>query len=364
MKIQDLLVSRGWQIVGRSETRAPSAKSYKPDEAQLLGHLIKSRVLEINNDGRVMLRIAEHEVPAKSQIPLKVGQELWLEARLSGNSVILSQAAKKGATYEALKNLLRDQPAGANTITSLVRFTGAPRNGATAALYAKYAPLFRFLSALDAGQPPDLVQLLEALILQGKGGKNEMPQSFRAGYVDFINGLLAQLKGAGEKTVGTGKGLEIGGLERLLGLLESINQMNSQPSSQGQFPYLLFPYFFAAQNGFGTWLLNFDEQSGQEGAESYQTLRFYLEMSWLGQVQVQARLVKNGVQGKIFLDDDRMVSHVRNLLPDLHENLGGLGYDSVYFQCAKAMKPMLQDLKEELERLADMPSLALLDVKV
>lgn len=368
MKVDDLLTIKDWQVIGKNEAgKVVTGKivSEKPDLSA--GQLLKSLVLGFTDDKRVLLEINNRTIAAESRVPLKAGMELWLEVKGAGQSIFLSQAMKKGAVHEFIRHALADTPAIKKTITSLVGFAKVSAANIPPKALVKFAPLFRFFTSLAMSSKQDAANLLEALIVLGKTTQDFSPtaiqqQKLARLFVDF----LAMLQKQGENLPASMKDISRSGMERLLALIESMNQINSQPTAPGDAPFFLFPCFFAADAGWGEWMFNLEEdpeKGGKEGA-SYQSLRFFLEMSRLGNVHLTVDIKGASIQGVFFLDDEQVVAFVNSRLPDFEPILHGLGYESVQFKCQVAARSLMQELKETLQQQAKMTSVALLDVKV
>jgi hypothetical protein len=368
MKVDDLLTIKDWQVIGKNEAGKVVTEKIVSEKPDLLtGQLFKSRVLGFTEDKRVLLEINNRAVAVESRVPLKAGSELWLEVKGAGQSIFLSQAMKKGAVHEFIRQALPDTPAIKKTITSLVSFAKVSAANIPPKELVKFAPLFRFFTSLAGSGKQDVENLLEALIILGKTTQDFSPTAIQQQKLDrlFVD-FLAMLQKQGENLPASMKDISRSGMERLLALIESLNQINSQPTAQGEAPFFLFPCFFAADAGWGEWMFNLEEDSekGDKESASYQSLRFFLEMSRLGNVHLAVDLTTTSIRGTFFLEDEQAVAFVNRRLPDFEPILHGLGYEAVQFKCQVASRSLFQELKESLQQQAGITSIALLDVKV
>ncbi|HSR36496.1 MAG TPA: flagellar hook-length control protein FliK, partial [Desulfurivibrionaceae bacterium] len=103
-------------------------------------------------------------------------------------------------------------------------------------------------------------------------------------------------------------------------------------------------------------------EEGAAGAGSY-TLSFFLEMSRLGELQLQVTVQGEEVRGIFHLENDAAVAHLRRELPELKERLAALGYRVGEFSCQPTRTRLLQGLKNALEEAAGLAPTRLLDVK-
>lgn len=212
-------------------------------------------------------------------------------------------------------------------------------------------PTVAALAQGAAPAPEKLVLLLTSL----QGGQS--PVTPGAPLLDQLTTLLGALP-ADEATTSTTAAT----IARSHALLAAMAHCNQQVPAQHQPLFWLFPCFFALGGGAGSWLLQTAAEEGPEGGGGY-TLSFFLDMSRLGEVQLQVTVKGEEVQGAFALANEAAVAHLRQELPELKERLAALGYQVGTFSCTVARERLLSGLKRALEEAADLAPTRLLDVK-
>lgn len=315
------------------------------------GEVLKGRVIGLTPEGKVLLEIGGRTIEARSEVALRPGSSLWLEVRQSA-PLWLSPAEQKGAAQELLRHYFADPAAvgkGLRMLFSpglLQEQPGESRAGAAAALVA---------AAQDGIAAPE--RLLRLLTLLGPGSGLQPGQA--GSRLRELAALLMQGKG------GAAAGTDLAALHRLAVLFElqtELNGLASAPSTQALF--LLFPCFFALGAGWGQWLLSLDQEKGAESGEQTCVLSFFLEMSRLGEVQIQIRVRGQSLHGEFAVAAEPVLHHLETQLAELRELLGGLGYDPVVLSCRLAGTTLLESLKSSIERAAGLESTRIIDLKV
>jgi hypothetical protein len=69
------------------------------------GQLVAGRVLQVEEEGRVLLAIGKECIAARTAVPLKAGSECWFEVRRGGAEPWLPLTAGKGAALELMRLL-------------------------------------------------------------------------------------------------------------------------------------------------------------------------------------------------------------------------------------------------------------------
>jgi len=314
------------------------------------GALMRGKVIGLTPEGKVQRAIGGGTIEARSEVALKVGAEFWFEVRQAGAEPWLALAGEKGAAQEVVRLLAAGSPALNRLLPALAAMleagAGLPPEERT-----QLEALLQGLSATASGAEPapeKLVLLLSAL----QGGKGATP--IVAPLLEQLANLLAELPVEGEASATT--------LARGHALLAAMAESNQQVPARHQPLFWLFPCFFAMGEGAGSWLLQ--STADEEGAgEPGYTLSFFLDMSRLGEVQLQMTVRGDEVRGAFHLADQAAVGHLRRELPELKERLADLGYRVGEFSCQPTCTQLLQGLKLALEEAAGLNPTRLLDVK-
>ncbi|MFZ5776311.1 MAG: hypothetical protein ACOY3Z_12580 [Thermodesulfobacteriota bacterium] len=303
------------------------------------GQLVKGEVVGLGQDGAVLLRIDGQIIEARSEILLRPGSELWLEVRRD-EPLWLGLADRKGAAQELLRQLFAD-PAGMGRGLRLLFEKGMGASQA-AGLPAALAELAGLLAETEVGAEASPEKLLRLLTLLRRGGEG-IPEAARQGEVVELLRLLASQDGMpkGDQAA----------LHRLAVQLDLQAQLASLPAPADQAVMLLAPCLFGMQAGWGQWLLAMDRQAGGNATEPGCVLSFFLAMSRLGEVQLQARIKGKALAVEVVVEDLEALRYLEGMGGGLVEPLSRLGYQPVSFGCRQARSGgMLVGLKAELER--------------
>lgn len=397
MKIGDLIQTPK-AAVGRGD--GGGAAAGRPGGSTVAleqGALLQGRVVSAGSDGRVVLELAGQKVEARSSVPLTPGREFWFEVRRGGDEPRLALADKQGGVHRFLQQAsggLRDLSRLGDLLSALAKSaTPAGQVGTTSAgagpvtaantggdptgllprlvLGSEPAPekIVRLLAMLRGGESPEGAR---------GGGERGAPLLARPGpaaarspvlnlpgqlqaLVAAASSQLQAAIGAGGEAGEAGSGREsLAALARVGGVLEAMVAMNEQPPPPNQAPFWLLPCFFALDAGAGSWLLS-QGAAGEDGEDST-SLAFFLELSHLGELQLQVRVRGERLEGDFFLADPEAARFLRGRLGELRERLTALGYESV-LRCRVGSEPLLPALKEALEKAAGSASRQLIDIK-
>lgn len=336
------------------------------------GRLVRGRVLSFTPGGRAVLEVSGERVEARSSVPLTPGREFWFEVRQGGDQPRLALADKKGGIYRFLQQAsggLRDLNRLGALLATLQQWPAAgAASGPPSGLAADLAPLMAKLALGREPAPEKLVRMVAELrpgSLRPAAGAASFPRvpappgGGPAKPLSLPEQLQALARLAGTAGAAPKESEALAGLGRIGGMLEAIVGMNEQPPAPQQAPFWLLPFFFALDAGAGSWLLSLDQEPAA-GEEAY-SLAFFLEMSRLGEMQLQVRQRGGRLEGDFFLADPAAAAFLRGRLGELRERLVALGYQPL-FRCRTGAGPMLPALKEALEGAAGSACRKLIDV--
>jgi len=312
------------------------------------GQLLRGRVVGLTPEGKVLLEIGGRTMEARSEVALRPGSSLWLEVRQS-EPLWLSPADKKGTAQEFLRHYFADPGAMGKGLRALFAPNipqeppGAGQSGLAAA--------FAGVAQGGVAAPESLLRLLTLL------GPGSTLQPGQAG--NRLRELAAQLMQA---RGGAGPAPELTALHRLGSLLELQSELNALPGPSGQALFLLFPCFFAMGAGWGQWLFSLaQEQEGGQG-ERESVLSFFLEMSRLGEMQVQVRVRGGNLYGEFAVATEQVLRHLEPRLAELRGLLEGLGYEPVLLSCRLAATSLLESLKSGIEHASGLEGTRIIDL--
>ena len=331
-------------VAGRNEDSDKSALS-----APLLfgqGQVVRGEVKGLTAEGQVLLEIGGQIVAARSEVALKPGSALWFEVQET-EPLWLRVADKKGAAQELLRQYCADPAAMGKGLRILLGL--ALLADAESSLADQAVALQNFANAA-IGPEADSGRIIRLLAMLG-GGPD----------VGKFHQLVALL---GEDRGGLlGKG-NAASLQKLGLLLELQDDFNALPASARQAQFLLFPCAFAMGAGVGQWLVSLDrgEDQAATGEDRGYTLSFFLEMSRLGEIQIQLRAKGKTLQGECVVSNEEVREYLALQLVELEELLGKLGYESVHFFCRVARVSMLESLKVGLETAAQLGNVRIVDL--
>jgi hypothetical protein len=287
-------------------------------------------------------------------VALKPGSALWLEVQQT-EPLWLRLADKKGATQEFIRQYFTDPSAMGKGLQALLGLAvpdaeqggGVLQNFANAAMGPEADPgrVIRLLAMLGGG-----------ITAEDNGPGQGSPET---GKLQDLLALLAEDRGGvlGKSTATA--------MQKLGQLLELQGELNARPASAQQTQFLLYPCLFAMGAGVGQWLFTQDggEEQAAPGGERGYTLSFFLEMSRLGELQVQLRVRGQALQGECLVSGEPVREHLAPQLAELEALLGKLGYGPVHFSCRVAKTGMLESLKGGIEAVAQLGSVRIVDLE-
>lgn len=348
MKISDQPPLQIFKI--ESNVAGKHAQKRESDDLLLApGQLVKGRVVGLTGDGKFLLDVGGQTVTARSLVPLTPGSELWLETGKGGSVPLLTLAAKKGAVQDFLKLLVAGAPmsaAGGKELSDLV-----------SALVTKLAPglaaagqtmIGSVMAATGGGVPDPAAVKVLALLLGGATGQSKELLDLLDSASAKESLLKPQPNAAADKTV------------KILAAHQEINSL--PPPADGR-NFLLFPCFFTGASGWGEWLFSLEQEEGPGKEERY-SLSFFLEMSSLGAMSLQATIAGRKITGAFQLETEKAKAHLAASVPELVHILEGQGYSPVSFACGVKSENIFRQLKEALEEKAVIKRFSLLDVSV
>ncbi len=364
MKIGDFSPIR---IFKPGSSQGPSGADKVPGQSQKIslsvGQLLKAEITGFTEDGKMLIDIQGQTVTAKSQLPLKLGSELWLEVKQTDPELWLVVSDKKGAVSEFLRQAFADNSSVGRAVQALQSFVGGAKADFSPEMYAEFEALLQSFGDISLGGDADPEKLIKLFSWLNAGQTSSRKPLFPARLGEQLNDLLVALKRPGvdttlDKTI-------LSGIERLTGTIESMQAVNSHPAPINQLPFFLIPCLFAAGAGWGQCLLSADtDAGGEEGRRqaSPTTLSFFLKMSHLGDLHLQVTIKDKALRGDLIVAEGGVRSHLEGCLPELREIIEGLGYGPVHFGCRVSKDNLMGLLKEELEKKAQLRPVNILDV--
>ena len=360
MKINNQLPTKSSPTPAKTTEAQTSGAAAKPagNLALTAGEIVKGTVLEITSDGKALLDIGGRTVTAQTLVPLKANMELLLEVKEGGTTPWLAPAGKKGVAQEIIRMLFSE---GANIAKAATLLTETGAKPAAAPLPPAILEALNNLQqeigdkATGAkAEPHKLAQLLAHLSPTGKNAT-------------AIKSLGRQLAETVEQLAAKADNDHpaISKLKTMAKLLDAHQQLNAQQPAQqaaNQPEFLLFPCFFAGDNGWGEWL--FQMESGGKGDEKQTTtsIDFFLQMSRLGDVHLKVFMQGEGLRGEFFVEEESVRSHLKDALPQLTAILEGHGYKPISLTVRQSTENLFHSFKKELEEKASLRPFALVDV--
>jgi hypothetical protein len=203
----------------------------------------------------------------------------------------------------------------------------------------------KILSGLQGAEPkPELLKVLKQLV-------SSLPSAVSA-EDDNIRGDKHSVKMAETVT----------GVAKAASFFESQAHVNHEVARMVQGDCVLVPCFFAGQSGWGEWLWSHEQKEGQD-QQPQENLAFFLEMSNLGPVSIQAVLGSRSLTGQFRVADDRAYELLVQGLPVLEERLNVLGYET-HLSCRQQPVAVIQEIKDSLEqRTSDSSPVSLVDIQ-
>ncbi len=361
MKIDNLPTVSTIRHRSGTDVKITESSSADLDKALLTqGRLLKGKILSIAQNGRITLEIEGKTLSATSRVPLEKGSEVWLEVSQTGKEPQLILASKKGAVVDLLR-AMADNQAIDRAVKILLGFFPASAEQLPPDVADKFTQLLRFFMKNAVADDADVVKIIKtsAWVTSGQKFQGKILVSFDP--TQQLNDLLANMGIAGP---GFHDKNDSVALEKLINLLESLGQFNSQPEAQKKVLTFLFPCFFASGDGWGVWM--FDSQKQQKDDEAagkdYFVLTFFLSMSRLGDMNCNIRVRDKSLQGEFFLEQQDAVDHMKKHLDELSTLLGSLGFSPVNFTCTARRANALQEVRDTLIEKVRMDSFALIDL--
>jgi len=323
------------------------------------GQLVRGEVTGLTPEGKVILDIGGQIVEARSEVALKPGSALWLEVQQT-EPLWLRVADKKGTVQEFLRQYYADPVAmgkGLRALQGLAFLADAEKS------LADQAGVLQNFANAAMGPEADPSRIIRLLDMLGSGIASENNGTGQAGpgsqKLHELVALLAEDRG------GVLGKANASAMQKLGLLLELQGELNALPASAQQSQLLLFPCVFAMGAGVGQWLFTLDrgEDQAATGEERGYTLSFFLEMSRLGEVQIQLRVKGKTLQGECVVGSETVREHLAPQLAELEELLGKLGYGPVHFSCRVGKTGMLESLKTGIEAAAQMDSVRIVDLE-
>ncbi|MBU0485230.1 MAG: hypothetical protein KKB30_12055 [Proteobacteria bacterium] len=311
-----------------------------------VGRLFEARVIGSSQNGNLLLDLDGRTLTAKSQIPLTVGDTLWLEVKQTGPPPILALAGEKAATSNLLRLLFSNSPQLDKTINSL----STPAGLESSAQPTTVNQLVSLLNEISFNSRPDIARIIKAtsLFLPSQDKAEISPAQI------ILKQILNNIKTA-ENT----------GLKGVASLLEAIQNVNSSHTATTENPGLfIFPCFFTSSTGWGEWMLFLDqEENHRAGQKIAFTLEFFLEMSQLGEIHLQTIFSDQGVKGSFSVTSEEAIEHLKSSLAELENTIEELGYRPISLTCRKSEETVLRKLKTTLEKKSRLPSINIVDIK-
>src|SRR3989339_1066485 len=341
------------RIEGGDKTVAPGPSLLGP------GQLLRGEVTGFTPEGKVLLEIGGEIVEARSEVALKPGSALWFEVQQT-EPLWLRVADKKGAAQEFIRQFYTDPAAMGKGLRALLglAFLAEAENS-----FPEQALALQNFANSAMGSEADPGRLIRLLAMLGSGVAAEDGGLGQAGSgPERLQELIALLAGEQGGVLSKANGAA---MQKLGMLLELQGELNALPASTQQAQFLLFPCLFAMGAGVGQWLFTLDrgeDQAAAGGGRGY-SLSFFLEMSRMGEVQIQLRIKGQTLQGECLVNSEEVQEHLAPQLGELEELLGKLGYGAVHFSCRVAKVGMLESLKTAIEMAAQLDSVRIVDLQ-
>lgn len=319
------------------------------------GRLIQGKVLSFSADGRVVLQLAGQQIVARSAIPLTPGQEFWFEVRQGSAGLQLALADKQGAMYRFLQQAM----GGLRDLGHLNELLGSLKQWPTGALPTEMAEQLARLTLGSSPAPEKIIQLLSWLNADGSGHQGKSATSLAAQLQALLVAMRQTQRQAQARSYqGIHEIMNV--MSRISGVLEAMVGMNEQPAPPQQSSFWLFPCFFSLGAGGGSWL--FSRQAQLVDDQESSSLVFFLEMSRLGELQLQVKQRGNRLDGDFVLAETAAAEFLQGRLEELRQRLEKLGYQAT-FRCRGGATPLLSAIKDALEKAICVAPRKLVDIK-
>ena len=332
----------------RTETRG-GLESLSP------GRQVKAVVISSSGDGKAELSLMGARVQAKTELPLSAGQSLDLTVEETSPRLVLAlskAAAQAGGRARSLPVALQMLLQGRER---LLRNFGSLR---------QFQPSESDFSRPEARELVDKAQAAaeDTVVKTAAGESGSLTKAIKSSGLDLEGSLARALQNGGvEEAVLAGKGslkvavkLLIRELEASLGrgflepsraaelrelhqalsglgqFLDANQQLNAHLLPERNSLFLSLPFLFGdmLQSGEMFFGLPEKDENGQRRGET--SLAFFLTLSGLGQVVIQARMKGIFLNGEIVVESPDKARFLQGLLPDLNQALAGLGYEASF----------------------------------
>ena len=212
---------------------------------------------------------------------------------------------------------------------------------------------------------PELYNETVAKILSGLQGAEPRPELLRV-LKQLVSSFQSVAASEGECPGGDehlAKQSDVAtGVAKAASFFKSQAVVNQEVAHVIQGDCVLVPCFFAGQSGWGEWLWS-HEQKQEQGQQTSENLAFFLEMSNLGPISIQAILGQQSLAGQFRVADDTAHDLIVQGLPVFEERLKALGYDA-HFTCQQKPVAVMQEIKNSLERrISDSTPASLVDIQ-
>lgn len=313
------------------------------------GRVVKAEVTGSEPGGLYRLRLMGQDLVAESHVPLKTGQRLDLTVVATKPQLVLSLGAQTGADLAragqaalgaALQALLLGRQRLGGDLTTLLRHdpqkTPAPTPQAAQAMAAvRDLAQGLVLDQAAAGDPQYLKHLLtgggmdlEARLarLAAAGGRGELPESLRALLPELTRSLAPELALLTANDPERAAALRefLLAAQNLSEHFAANQRLNAELLPRQALIFLGLPMLLGDQIKQGELLLGLpQDQDGQEGQGS--SLVFFLELTALGALTVEARFQGAALSGRFLVEDAQRAEFLEEMLPELGQRLERLG---------------------------------------
>jgi len=314
------------------------------------GQIVRGQVLGFTPEGKLLLAVGGQTLEARSEVALKVGSSLWLEVKQE-EPLWLGLADRKGAAQEFLRQYISDPSSMERGLRALLSLAVQSETGP---ILAGQDEFLRSVAQLMVGRDADPAQVVRLLSLLGSGEgsvSGQLPEKLQELLRDIAldPGRFPDKEG-------------LAAMQKLAGLLDLQRELNALPPAANQSLFLLLPCFFAMGAGSGHWLLGLDRDE-EGGGEQGCTLSFFLEMSRLGEMQIQAKVKGDSLRAEFVVGSTAVRDYLKPRLLELGESLSGLGYAPVSLFCREGEVSLLSALKKGIEDGVKLDGLRVVDLK-
>ena len=319
------------------------------------GRQVRATVVSTGGDGKAELSLMGSRVQASTELPLRTGQSLELTVEQTSPRLVLAlnqEAAAAGRAKSlpvALQMLLQGRERLLRNLTSLQEFEpgekdfsqpaqrDALQNAQEAARDTVVKPggqsparaLPDAIRASGMNLEADLARALE----QGRGA--EAAQAGKASLKVAVKLLIRQLEASLAQVLDDpARAAELKNLHQALNglgqFLDANQQLNAHILPERNSLFFSLPFLFGEMLQSGEMFFGLPEKDTEGRREGETSLAFFLTLSGLGQVVIQARLKGVFLGGEIVVETLEKARFVKDSLPDLEKALTGLGYEASF----------------------------------